>query len=70
MTRKQFIALADMLRRNKPNVEASQKGSPNRDYLNGRLAEWEMLRDALADFCAGENAKFNRDKWLEYIARG
>lgn len=68
MSKKHFIALADMLRGCKPNPENSQHGSPNRDYLNGRLAEWEILRDKLADFCQSQNYDFKRDRWIAYIA--
>ncbi len=67
MSKKHFIALAEMIRYNKPNPENTQAGSPARDYLNGRLAEWEILTEKLADFCALQNHNFKRDRWISYI---
>jgi hypothetical protein len=26
------------------------------------------MRDALADFCASQNSRFDRERWLGYIA--
>ncbi len=66
MTKKHFIALADTIRSRKPNL-AAKTGGPNDMYLDGRMAQWELLRDALADFCASENANFNRHRWIGYI---
>lgn len=68
MSKKEFIALADLVRGLKPNTENIQARSSMRDYLNGRLAEWELMRDKLADFCQAQNPRFNRGRWLSYIA--
>lgn len=66
MSKKHFIALADMVRRQKPSM-ASKTGGPNDMYLDGRMAEWEIMRDALAEFCAQQNYTFKRKRWLAYI---
>jgi hypothetical protein len=68
MTKKQFIALAETIRGMKPNPKNTQEDSPMRDYVNGRLTEWEMMRDELANFCQAQNPDFNRKLWLDYIA--
>jgi len=49
MTKKHFVALADMIRLN-----------PN-DWL-----DWQ--KDMLASFCQAQNSRFNRERWLNYIA--
>ncbi len=67
MTKRHFIALADMLRSQKPN-ESAKTGGPNDLYLDGRSAQWEIQRDALADLCAEQNSQFDRARWLGYIA--
>lgn len=54
MTKKHFIALADMIR----NVNADTSATPFTDWQVG----------ALADFCAAQNPQFNRERWLGYIA--
>jgi hypothetical protein len=52
MTKKHFIALADSIRN-------EQSGDDN--FTTRQL-------DVLADFCAWQNPKFNRERWLGYIA--
>jgi hypothetical protein len=49
MSKKHFIALADMIRL---NPDAWQ--------------DWQ--KDILASFCASQNPKFNRERWLDYVA--
>jgi hypothetical protein len=60
MSKKDFIALADTLRA----VRASY--SPHWDANLFRACDDHVK--ALADFCAGQNPNFNRDRWLDYIA--
>jgi len=67
MTKKHFIKLADIMRGRKPNPENTQAHSPMRDYVTGRLAEWEMMRDELANFFQSQNPNFNKQLWLDYI---
>ena len=53
MTKKHFIALADVIR-------LGNTGFP------GKFSEPQIL--VLADFCAAQNPQFNRSRWLAYIA--
>jgi len=52
MTKRHFIALADILAAQKPGLF---------------IGEWEALRDSLADFCKQQNPRFKRQLWLDYI---
>lgn len=58
MSKKHFIALADAIR------------DANRTADNGveqyRFNETQL--NVLATFCAGANYRFNRERWLDYIA--
>lgn len=53
MTKKDFIALADLIR-------IANLNEPNRFT--------ESAIRLLADFCASQNPNFKRDRWLDYIA--
>ena len=57
MTRKDFVALADSIREH--NRLAN---------LNGENAFTVDQLAALARFCASENPRFKRERWLDYIA--
>ena len=35
--------------------------------LGAQLAQWDIMRDALADFCQAQNSNFKRDRWIDYI---
>lgn len=59
MTKKDFIALADALRPVLHVEHVSVDGV--RTYGPARII------DALADFCAGQNPQFKRDRWLAYV---
>lgn len=55
MTKKHFIALADMIKQAAwadPDLEISG----------------EDVIGLLADFCQAQNPQFNRERWLSYIA--
>ena len=56
MSKKQFIALADQVRR----------------YNQAALADAPVFNNnaicALAQFCEGQNPRFMRGRWLDYIA--
>lgn len=52
MTKKHFIALADVIRR--------EQGQ------NARFSAVQL--ETLAGFCAEQNPRFNRHRWLSYIA--
>jgi hypothetical protein len=60
MTKKHFIALADAIRALKPDTPCE-----------GGLAKSIQYNDtiiAMADFCQSQNPRFNRERWLGYIA--
>jgi len=58
MTKKHFIALADLIRDFRiPDGYANTSGNT--------LC---FMIEALADFCQEQNPRFNRDRWLGYIA--
>jgi hypothetical protein len=58
MTKKHFIALADVLRMLKPaEVKYSRA-----------FAQWKDTVQAIAEFCKLQNPNFNCDRWFAYIA--
>jgi hypothetical protein len=63
MTKKHFIALADVIKANEP-INLSQKDS----RATAEHRQWESMKEALADFCAKQNPRFDRERWLGYIA--
>jgi len=52
MTKQHFIRLADMIR--------------NQNATDARFTQEQI--NALADFLASENPRFNRGRWLAYVA--
>jgi hypothetical protein len=60
MTKKHFIALADTMKRNKPQWKANGDDVP-------ALMQWERTVRDLADFCAEQNPNFNRTRWILYV---
>ncbi len=56
MSKKHFIALADMIREH------------NDIHGNSGDAFTETQILALAGFCSDQNWQFNRNRWLDYIA--
>lgn len=67
MTRKDFISLADALIASKPVQHGSNEPFPS-GVEAGKLHQWEHMQDRLADWCAAQNPRFNRGRWLGYIA--
>ena len=58
MSKKDFIALADAIRSNNQTAEQCSLYAPfSATQLN-----------ILAAFCAQQNSRFNRERWLDYIA--
>lgn len=67
MTRKHFIDLAEVLRKLKP-TKAEQSGPYDEGWDHGCVAQWNAMTQALADFCQTQNPRFDRERWLGYIA--
>jgi len=57
MTKKQFVVLADSIREHNRLAK-----------FNGENAFTDDQLAALARFCASENPRFKRERWLDYIA--
>ena len=55
MTKRHFIALADFLR-----VRTAIHSN------GGTFTQYQV--EQLADFCQAQNPRFNRERWLGYIA--
>lgn len=55
MSKKDFIALADVIREREPEKQTEE------------WFQWVGTKHALADFCAAQNPRFNRERWLAYI---
>lgn len=58
MTKKHFIALADVLA---ARLNICPLSGPERTTVQSVILQ-------LADFCAAQNPQFNRERWLGYIA--
>jgi hypothetical protein len=54
MTKKHFIALADAIK--------------TYNALQDESTISEPVIEALTDFCAAQNPRFNRERWLGYVA--
>ena len=63
MSKKDFIHLADVVKSYEPINLRQQDARASAEH---RM--WETMRDGLASFCAGQNPRFMRDRWLAYIA--
>ena len=60
MSKKDFIALADVIRKHNQDCESRGSGNGEPFYYGAVLK--------LAAFCANQNPAFNRERWLAYIA--
>ena len=58
MSKKHFIALADALKSERPG----DNWDPN------KMVQWELDVKAIATVCAQSNSRFNRERWMDYIA--
>ncbi len=57
MTKKHFIALADVIRKENFLTKVTER----EPFANRAV-------NALADFCQSQNSNFNRERWLAYIS--
>jgi hypothetical protein len=62
MTKKHFIALANTIR--EYNEAAFKPGTNTVSPL--QFSHTQLM--VLADFCQASNPRFNRERWLSYIA--
>ena len=58
MSKRDFIALADALRAEKPG----DNWNPN------KKTQWELDVKAIANVCAASNPRFKQERWMSYIA--
>jgi hypothetical protein len=58
MTKKHFIALADTLKAFYETNAGAEMDDMTKVVLTGHLA----------DFCESQSSRFNRSRWLDYIA--
>lgn len=63
MTKKDFIALADVIR------GYNEGAFPSNSNIASPLEFEPTQINALADFCQTQNPNFDRAKWLDYINR-
>lgn len=69
MSKKDFIELADYVRGIQPTPNEYGQGIYHAgDGFIAATKQWEVTRDALARFCSRQNPRFNRERWLGYIA--
>jgi hypothetical protein len=62
MTKKHFIALADAMRRCRPDQ------SDSNEYQRTALTQWQTDLRHVANFCQGQNPNFNYDRWMGYVS--
>jgi len=72
MTKKHFIALADTIRGTQPHAVPhtdpdSRESAHWDDIACAERAHWERTVRAVADFCAAQNPRFDRERWVGYI---
>lgn len=68
MSKKHFIALADVMRKLKPpSMSEDGIGMNTRMQREARRNQWLDTVDVMADFCRSQNSAFMRDRWLDYI---
>lgn len=69
MTKKHFIELAQVLKRQQPVEQCHEGRGPQHGkhcYLTCQNS-WKHMVTAMADFCQSQNPRFNRERWLAYI---
>jgi len=69
MTKKHFIALADTIREhNRFSVPAERVTFTRQQIFDGPVPFTDAHLDVLASFCHAQNYRFDRERWLDYIA--
>ncbi len=67
MTKKDFIALADVLRSETFQADI-QNAVPTKDCIATAIIIG-LVSGYLAAFCAEQNPRFNRERWMDYVCR-
>lgn len=72
MSKKDFIALGDVMKRLRPGavtpLAGGHKSLSHADgYNEGAERQWEFTLIELAAFCAEQNPRFMRERWLGYV---
>jgi len=62
MTKKNFVALADVIRNHNALLDCTR--NPGYSTMRYNVAQIASL----AGFCQSQNPNFNRERWLAYIA--
>lgn len=68
MSKKDFIALADVARRIDKDFAFDIARDMDLTEATAARAMEKAYIARLADFCASQNPRFNRERWLSYIA--
>lgn len=63
MSKKDFVALADALR---PFLAMTPEHTKY-TYLAAEAKDGDAILDCLVRFCAQQNPRFNRERWLAYL---
>ena len=63
MSKKDFIALADVIR----DIERNEFWGLSEAENEGRKIAMATVIEKLADFCQSQNPRFMRGRWLAYI---
>lgn len=66
MSKKDFIALADVIRG--IDGDFALKIAFDMEQASAARTLEKIYIERLADFCASQNPRFNRERWLAYIA--
>lgn len=70
MSKKHFIALADVVRamqRYTPAITEAEHTDFDKGFVDGQQKHMAMVVAMLADFCQSQNGNFMRDRWIGYI---
>lgn len=62
MTRRHFEAIAAAFRQSRPRESIAADGN-DREFFD-RLYQWRIDRDFLADVCAAQNGRFDRERFV------
>ncbi len=72
MNKRNFIALADALKKLRPVMDEQEsiRAGASEDfypYRQGVRQQWLNTVQALAHFCQSQKPSFDRQRWLDYI---